>query len=105
MYKSRVIGDKIKDIIELEGREYQSHRIVCQRFGIDPKTVKSWVKNGTLPKPVKLGRHDYYDMAVERRARGVTSKKNPRLVEGRGCTSTGRRTMKTTFNIEVSNVK
>jgi hypothetical protein len=69
MYKSRMIGDKMKDIIELEGREYQSHRIVCQRFGIDPKTVKSWVKNGTLPKPVKPGWHDYYDMvAVKRRA-------------------------------------
>jgi hypothetical protein len=82
MYKSRMIGDKMKDIIELEGREYQSHRIVCQR--IDPKTVKSWVKNGTLPKPVKLGRHDYYDMAVERRARGVTSKKTPDWLKAGG---------------------
>ena len=56
-------------IIVLENQEYHSHRIVCQRFGVDRKTIKNCVSKGALSKPVRLGRHNYYDLvAVERRA-------------------------------------
>jgi len=59
----------MREIIELEGRMYHSHHIISHRFGIDRKTVKNWVGKGFLPKPVRMGRHDYYDLvAVERRA-------------------------------------
>jgi len=51
----------MREIIELEGRMYHSHHIISHRFGIDRKTVKNWVGKGFLPKPVRMGRHDYYD--------------------------------------------
>jgi hypothetical protein len=56
-------------VIILEDREYHSHRVIGRRFGVDRKTVLNWVLKGILPKPVRMGRHNYFDLqAVERRA-------------------------------------
>jgi hypothetical protein len=59
----------MKDIIELEGRKYHYSRVVCQKLGIDPKTLRAWVENGSVPKPVVFGRRNFHDLALlERRA-------------------------------------
>jgi len=59
----------MKYVIGLEGREYHSHHVLVRHFGVDRKTIKNWISKGILPKPVRLGRHEYYDLiAVERRA-------------------------------------
>jgi hypothetical protein len=54
----------MKDIVELENRLYHSHQFVAAHLGVDPKPIKAWVRNGGLPRPIRLGRHSYFDLAV-----------------------------------------
>jgi len=40
---------------------------LAARFGVDRKTVWAWVEIGTLPKPIRMRRHSYFDLAVVER--------------------------------------
>ncbi len=57
----------MRDIVVLVGREYHSHQFVGRRLGVDRKTVWAWVEIGTLPKPIRMRRHSYFDLAVVER--------------------------------------
>jgi len=57
----------MRDIVVLVGREYHSHQFVGKEARRRSKTVWDWVENGTLPKPIRMRRHSYFDLGVVER--------------------------------------
>ena len=51
----------MKELIEIGGREYVPAAKIMIRFGIGYKAMYGWIENGTLPRPIKLGRRWYFD--------------------------------------------
>jgi hypothetical protein len=51
----------MKDSIILQGRTYECTKLVQQRFGLDPETLRKWAKNAIVPAPVRLGNKCFYD--------------------------------------------
>ena len=46
----------MKELIEIGGQEYVPAAKIMIRFGIGYKAMYGWIANGTLPRPIKLGR-------------------------------------------------
>jgi hypothetical protein len=53
--------DRMKESIEIAGRDYDSRKRVHEKFDIDYTTIANWVKNGLLPTPLRLGNRLYFD--------------------------------------------
>ena len=51
----------MKDSIVLQGRTYESTKLVQQRFGLDDQTLRKWAKANIVPSPVRLGNKNFYD--------------------------------------------
>jgi hypothetical protein len=51
----------MKDTITLQNRIYDCTKLVQQRFGLDPQTLRKWAKNNIVPTPVRLGNKCFYD--------------------------------------------
>jgi predicted DNA-binding transcriptional regulator AlpA len=51
----------MKELIEISGRKYITAARVMSHFGIGYKAMYTWIENGTLPHPIKLGRRMYFD--------------------------------------------
>jgi len=51
----------MKDTITLQSRTYDCTKLVQQKFGLDPQTLRKWAKNNIVPSPVKLGNKCFYD--------------------------------------------
>jgi DNA-binding transcriptional MerR regulator len=51
----------MKDTITLQNRIYDCAKLVQQRFGLDPQTLRKWAKNNIVPTPVRLGNKCFYD--------------------------------------------
>jgi DNA-binding transcriptional MerR regulator len=51
----------MKDTITLQSRIYDCTKLVQQRFGLDPQTLRKWAKNNIVPTPVRLGNTCFYD--------------------------------------------
>jgi predicted DNA-binding transcriptional regulator AlpA len=50
----------MKRTIILSGCTYDSGGLLQDRYGLSPMTVYRWTKDGFLPRPIKLGRTNYY---------------------------------------------
>jgi predicted DNA-binding transcriptional regulator AlpA len=56
----------MKDSINIQGRDYDSRKLIQEKFDVDYTTIDNWAKNGTLPAPLRIGRRVYFDrLAVE----------------------------------------
>jgi hypothetical protein len=51
----------MKDTITLQNRTYECTKLVQQRFGLDPQTLRKWAKNNVIPTPLRLGNKCFYD--------------------------------------------
>jgi predicted DNA-binding transcriptional regulator AlpA len=51
----------MKELIAIGGCEYITAAKIMSRFGIGYKAMYTWIENGTLPHPIKLGRRMYFD--------------------------------------------
>jgi len=51
----------MKDSIVLQGRTYECTKLVQQKFGLDPQTLRKWAKSNIVPSPVRLGNKCFYD--------------------------------------------
>jgi len=51
----------VRDFIEIADRQYESTKLLRERFGITCQTLLTWTQNGTLPEPIKLGTRVFYD--------------------------------------------
>jgi predicted DNA-binding transcriptional regulator AlpA len=38
-------------------------RALCERYGIVPRTIDRWLETGVLPKPMRINRFRYWDLA------------------------------------------
>jgi hypothetical protein len=52
----------MKDEIILQGRIYESKKLIRRRFGVGDTAMYRWAKKGILPKPVRVGNQCYYDV-------------------------------------------
>jgi hypothetical protein len=50
----------MKDIIVIGGVEYESTRLLRQRFGIGSLTPARWVEQGLLQPPLKVGSRHFW---------------------------------------------
>jgi predicted site-specific integrase-resolvase len=58
----------MKDSINIQGRDYDSRKMVQEKFDVDYTTIGKWVRNGLLPTPLRLGNRLYFNrLAVETR--------------------------------------
>ena len=53
----------MKDVLELQGRVYESRSAICERLGVTFMTLRAWKVNGLLPPAVRIGKADYHDRA------------------------------------------
>jgi hypothetical protein len=51
----------MKDVIELDGRVFDSKRSLCKRFGVSVMALQRWKDKGLLPPPIRLGKANFYD--------------------------------------------
>ena len=51
----------MKELITIGGRDYIPATKLKERFGIAYSSLYTWIENGTLPRPLKLGRRLYFD--------------------------------------------
>jgi hypothetical protein len=51
----------MKDTVELAGRVFESKSAICDRLGVSLMSLRGWHDRDILPKPVRLGRSNYYD--------------------------------------------
>ena len=57
----------MKDTITLQSRTYDCTKLVQQKFGLDPQTLRKWAKNHIVPSRSGLGNKCFYDRdAIER---------------------------------------
>jgi DNA-binding transcriptional MerR regulator len=57
----------MKDTITLQSRTYDCTKLVQQKFGLDPQTLRKWARNHMVPTPLRLGNKCFYDRdAIER---------------------------------------
>jgi predicted DNA-binding transcriptional regulator AlpA len=57
---------KTKETITIDGRDYDSRRLVQQTWGINESTIARLTKKKQWPAPLKLGNRYYYERrAVE----------------------------------------
>ena len=38
-------------------------RALCERYGVVSKTIDRWTETGILPKPMRINRYRYWDLA------------------------------------------
>jgi len=50
----------MKRSIVLSGQTYDSGGLLRDRYGLSAMTLHRWAKDGLLPRPIKLGRTNYY---------------------------------------------
>jgi Helix-turn-helix domain len=50
----------MKHTLELQGRLYESSALLSARYGVSSNVLWKWHKRGLLPRPVKLGRRNYF---------------------------------------------
>jgi DNA-binding transcriptional MerR regulator len=51
----------MKDTITLQSRTYDCTKLVQQKFGLDPQTLRKWAQNNIVPTPLRLGNKNFYD--------------------------------------------
>lgn len=51
----------MKRTLEIAGKTYIATEIVKDRLGIADGVVNNWIKRGWLPRPLRLGRRNYFD--------------------------------------------
>ena len=67
----------MKDTITLQDRTFDCTKLVQQRFGLDPQTLRKWAKHNIIPAPLRLGNKCFYDRdAVENRLLGGESRQS-----------------------------
>ena len=63
----------MKESLNIAGRVYDSRKRIREKFDVDYTTIGTWVKNGLLPAPLRLGNRLYFDrIAVETRILATT---------------------------------
>ena len=50
----------MKHTVELLGRVFETRTAICERLGVSLMAIKGWRERGILPKPVQIGRSNYY---------------------------------------------
>jgi hypothetical protein len=45
----------------LQDRVYDCTKLVQEKFGFDPQTLRKMAKNNIIPSPVRLGNKCFYD--------------------------------------------
>jgi DNA-binding transcriptional MerR regulator len=53
----------MKRSITMQRKLYQTRALLANKYGVVPKTISVWVRRGVLPRPVRIGRAKYYDVA------------------------------------------
>lgn len=49
--------------VENKGQVWLSTEEVCKFFGgLHPNTLRTWIKQGRVPSPVKRGKGNYYEL-------------------------------------------
>jgi hypothetical protein len=57
----------VKDSIILQDRVFDCTKLVQEKFGFDPQTLRKMAKNNIIPSPLRLGNKCFYDReAIER---------------------------------------
>lgn len=51
------------EVIELQGRIYETKKSLCGRLGISMMGLECWKRIRLLPDPVKVGKAHFYDRA------------------------------------------
>ena len=51
----------MKELITICGRDFIPVTKVMAQLGISYKTLNTWIKNDTFPRPIKLGRRLYVE--------------------------------------------
>jgi len=62
----------MKDIIEVRGETYESVGLLRERFDMSNCAIRSLIRRGLLPEPLRLGKHRYFrvDKVEELLSRG-----------------------------------
>jgi DNA-binding transcriptional MerR regulator len=53
----------MKRSITAQCKLYQTRGLLADKYGVTPKTIGDWARRGILPRPVRIGRAKYYDVA------------------------------------------
>jgi hypothetical protein len=53
----------MKKSITLQQKVYKTRDVFADKFGVVPKTISDWARRGVLPKPLRIGRAKFYDVA------------------------------------------
>ena len=55
---------KLKDIITLQKREFDSTKVTLRRYGMGKPMLRRLVKAGVVSKPIRVGNKHYFDRGL-----------------------------------------